>query len=298
MKALKVFSVIVISLLLFCACSQNTPSESKDTNIDIANESQNVSDQIQQVVDSNSAVTVGEYAVPDAASFDTDTIDGGVTIRAYHGDLKAIEIPETINGEKVLAIESGAFTNAEVTGVRIPDTVIQIKEKAFYYCMTLIEVELGVGVQEIGYETFEGCLALKTVSLNQGLIKIGDMAFSNTPSLGAIDLPHSLESMGESVFVLSGISELTIPGNVKTIERQLCSTCSNLERVILEDGIEAVRNKAFEDCKNLKTIEIPLSVAEIEPLAFMYTEQVTIVAPAGSAAESFAKDAGIAFSAK
>lgn len=142
------------------------------------------------------------------------------------------------------------------------------------------------------------CLALKTVSLNQGLIKIGDMAFSNTPSLGAIDLPHSLESMGEGVFVLSGISELTIPGNVKTIERQLCSTCSNLERVILEDGIEAVRNKAFEDCKNLKTIEIPLSVAEIEPLAFMYTEQVTIVAPAGSAAESFAKDAGIAFSAK
>lgn len=298
MKALKVFSVIVISLLLFCACSQNAPSESKGTNIDIANESQNVSDQIQQIVDSNSAVTVGEYAVPDAASFDTDTIDGGVTIRAYHGDLKAIEIPDTINGEKVLAIESGAFTNAEVTGVKIPDSVTQISEKAFYFCMTIVEVEFGSGVLEVGDEAFEGCFALTKVSLNQGLKSIGEMVFGNTPSLVDVSLPDSLEFMGEGAFVLSGIKELTIPGSVKTIEEQVFSTCSNLERIVLEDGVESIKHNAFEDCDNLVSVEIPASVTEIESLAFLYTEQVTIIAPANSVADTFAREAELIFSAK
>lgn len=301
MKKRKLFAALILFVaiaLLFCACSQDTSSEDPQNNADMAEESKDIFDQMQDIAATNSAVSVGEYATPDESCFVTEPIDGGVAVCSYLGDLKAIEIPDTINGEKVLAINSGAFSDTAVTGVRIPDSVTQIKEKAFYYCMTLVEVELGSGVQEIGYEAFEGCLALRSVKLNQGLRRIGSMVFSNTPSLGEIILPESLESTGEGVFVLSGIHELTIPGNVKTIERQVCSTCTNLEHVIIADGVETIKNKAFESCKALLTVEIPASVQEIESLTFMYTDQVTIVAPAGSTAEAFARDNELAFSAQ
>ena len=260
--------------------------------------SKDVSEQMQQIAETNSAVAVEEYAIPDASCFDTEKTEGGVSISAYHGDMKAIEIPNSINGETVCAIESGAFTNAEVTGVKIPDSVTIIKEKAFYYCTTLVEVELGSGVEEMGYDVFHGCLALSRVKLNEGLKAIGDMAFANTPSLNEISLPESLERLGESAFVLSGIHELKIPGNIQVIEQQICSTCANLELVTIEEGVQMISNNAFEDCQSLMTVEIPSSVQEIEELAFMYTDQVTIIAPVGSTAEAFARETGLSFSAK
>lgn len=303
-SAFKVLTVLLVCTLLFCSCSSsnspevqdNSPTENAD--IDVTDASQNVSEQIQEIASENATVEVGEYAVPDAASFDTNAVEGGVSICQYHGDLKSVIIPETIDGAKVVAIESGAFTNAEVTGVKIPDSVTQINEKAFYFCMTIVEVEFGSGVLEVGDEAFEGCFALTKVSLNQGLKSIGEMAFGNTPSLVDVSLPDSLEFMGEGAFVLSGIKELTIPGSVKTIEEQVFSTCSNLERIVLEDGVESIKHNAFEDCGNLVSVEIPASVTEIESLAFLYTEQVTIIAPANSVAETFAREAELNFSAK
>ena len=124
------------------------------------------------------------------------------------------------------------------------------------------------------------------------------MAFANTPSLSEISLPSSMETIGEGTFTLSGIYEITVPGNVKSVERQLFSTCSNLKSVTIEEGTEIINNKAFEDCQSLLTVEIPSSVQEIGALAFMYSENATVVAPAGSVAEAFARENGISFTAK
>ena len=290
MKAVKLISCLVAISSLLSACTAGTVNGSDEGVSDIVSESNFVSEQIEQVKEENSSVEVGEYGIPDASCFTVVDVDNGV--------MTVIEIPDSIAGSPVVAIESGAFTNSEVTGVKIPDSVTLIKEKAFYFCMTLVEVEFGNGVQEVGYEAFEGCFALTKVSLNQGLKSIGEMAFGNTPSLVDVSLPDSLEFMGEGAFVLSGIREITVPGSVKTIEQQVFSTCSNLERIVLEDGVESIKHQAFEDCDNLVSVEIPASVTEIESLAFIYSEETVIEAPKGSVAEAFAEDNGMEFSAQ
>lgn len=298
MKAVKLISCLVAVSSLLSACTAGTVGGSDASASDIVSESNFVSEQIEQVKEENSSVEVGEYGIPDASCFTVVDVDNGVSISSYDGEMTAIEIPDSIAGSPVVAIESGAFSNSEVIGVKIPDSVTLIKEKAFYFCMTLVEVEFGNGVQEVGYEAFEGCFALTKVSLNQGLKSIGEMAFGNTPSLVDVSLPDSLEFMGEGAFVLSGIQEITVPGSVKTIEQQVFSTCSNLERIVLEDGVESIKHQAFEDCDNLVSVEIPASVTEIESLAFIYSEETVIEAPKGSVAEAFAEDNGMEFSAQ
>ncbi len=46
------------------------------------------------------------------------------------------------------------------------------------------------------------------------------------------------------------------------------SDCSNLEEVILQDGLEYIDTFSFKNCINLKKIDIPSSVKEIKMSCF------------------------------
>ena len=57
----------------------------------------------------------------------------------------------------------------------------------------------------------------------------------------------------------TNIITVSIPGTVKKIDSGAFVSCSNLENVYLEDGIEDIYSYAFEQT-NVKTIAIPESV--------------------------------------
>ena len=65
--------------------------------------------------------------------------------------------------------------------------------------------------------------------------------------------------------------------------------------VELPEGLTELRSFAFSGCTGLREVTLPGSVERIAPSAFLKCEQVTLRAPAGSYAQTFAEQEGLAF---
>lgn len=74
-----------------------------------------------------------------------------------------------------------------------------------------------------------------------------------------------------------GVTEITIPDNVKIIEHDAFYDCKNLTSIIIPDSVEKIYHHAFSGCKNLKSITIPGSVKRIGCDAFRGSENLTSV---------------------
>ena len=287
--------ILIILIVSLSACSNEAEDPQKITT---TNEMQNALNEIGEIAESNANVEVEKYITPAESAFTYEECEGGVAITGYSGDDKAITVPESIGGKSVVAISEKAFSNSLITGIILPDSIIRINPSAFYYCTTVVEVELGAGVKEIGEKAFEGCIALSELKLNDGLEVIGELAFGYCTMLKNVDLPKSLIKLGRGAFCLSGIEAICIPGSVEIIEEQAFSTCMKLSSVTIENGVKTIETKAFEACTNLAKVYLPNSVESFGNRVFNQCGNVTIFASAGSTAEEYAKESDICFAAE
>ena len=82
----------------------------------------------------------------------------------------------------------------------VPNGILSIGDRAFYYCSSLTSITLPNSVTSIGYETFSYCYSLTSITLPDGVTSIGDYAFFNCASLTSITIPDSVTSIGNKVF--------------------------------------------------------------------------------------------------
>jgi len=85
----------------------------------------------------------------------------------------------------------------------------------------------------------------------------------------------------------------TISAGVKTIEKEAFLSCP-ATIVTIPDSCISIGERAFANCASLYVIEIPKSVSFIAEDAFDGCRNLTIIAPAGSYAEAYAKTHGFA----
>lgn len=139
----------------------------------------------------------------------------------------------------------------------------------------------------------------KNVIIPPDVSNIGCTAFTSCSRLSDITIPESVKTIDECAFAYCGsLSSVQIPGSVAVISENVFSACVGLERVILEEGVTEICSSAFSFCKELKTIKIPKSVTSIDDLAFSFCEKLSIHAPVGSYAETYAKEHYIPFVAE
>ena len=238
-------------------------------------------------------------------------------------------IKKLVIGENITMIPDYAFEYAfGFTEVVIPASVTQIGTRAFAGNNDVKTVTLSEGLESIGEEAFYECPALKTINIPDSLTTIKKNAFGGCTYLAVDTLKLSGRTIEENAFygvtikelVLDSdnytstrykswgtvytpwngviVKKLTIKEGVTTIPEYAFEYCNGVTEIVLPDTVTTIGAGAFQNCSNLKTIEIPASVALIDVDAFMYSEELTIVAPAGSVAEQYATEAGIAFSAK
>jgi len=95
--------------------------------------------------------------------------------------------------------------------------------------------------------------------------------------------------------------DVVISGNIRGIPVQIHENAfgenDNIETVYIEDGVTDIGKFAFWFCRNLKRITIPESVTSIGEKAFIFCEKLTIHAPEGSYAQTYAKEQKIPFQA-
>ena len=95
-----------------------------------------------------------------------------------------------------------------------------------------------------------------------------------TDNLVGVVLPDTVISIGEISFCGCGITEISIPASVKSIESLAFSNCKNLANVKLPDGLASIGGLAFGGCSGLKSIVIPDSVTKID--LFVFSECISL----------------------
>lgn len=227
------------------------------------------------------------HGAEDRQSTDSDFhIDEEGCLTSYTGSEEHVVIPEgvkRIGGDPDNSIFED--TETEIKSIVIPDSVIEIGERAFYTCLQLEEVTMGNGVKKIGREAFAGCFKMKTIHLSDSLQEIGLRAFNFCESLEALELPSSL----------------------RNIEMEAFGNCVRLKSLKIPDGVQAIPPAVFDQCHSLEELYIPSSVTKIgagsklmpqyvgERTGLEDCDNLTIYGAAGSAAEKYAQEKDITF---
>ena len=161
----------------------------------------------------------------------------------------------------------------------------RIPDKAFDGCGSLISVTIPNGITSIGYETFRGCSALRTAGPIGGdydyqfgwTETIPDNAFRGCSALMKVTIPDSVTSIGYRVFDGCGALRTAGPiggdynyqfGWVEAIPDKAFQNCSSLTRVLIPNSITSIGNYAFYGCSALIGVTIPSNITSIGESAF------------------------------
>ena len=219
-------------------------------------------------------------------------------------------LTELVIPKSVTKINAYAFYQCTSLVSVNASNVITINAYAFYGCGNLTSVVLNPALTTINKSTFGGCYSLRNITLPEALKTIGMQAFSNS-GLETIHLPANLTTVGRSAFSgTDNLKNITVDKNNSCFEivdnclidinhKELTFAwgdfiipndgrvinisagaffCSDIESLVLPEGIVKIRNNAFDSCKKLTVITVPVSVTEIEKYAFAHcTELQTLI---------------------
>lgn len=102
------------------------------------------------------------------------------------------------------------------------------------------------------------------ITLPEGITQIPDDMFYNYQSLKHINLPDSLQRIGGYAFTYSGLKELIIPQNVRTIDHYGLSDTEFMQSVTFRGKpAGSISDTAFYSCESLRTVNVPWAEGEV-----------------------------------
>ena len=236
-----------------------------------------------------SQVFVAPYVEKKVFEYTLDD-DGNATITKYDGNVRALTIPDILDGYTVVAIGSSAFAkNTYLQSVVIPDTVTVIQESAFAECTNLSSVVLSENLVDLGRAAFSE-IALTAIEIPKSLETAhvlfdngrdcSDGPFENCEKLKIVTFEKGTTHIAKFLFAgCTGLETISVPNTVTTIERYAFRKCVNLKRVELADTIISIATGAFADCTVLSDINMPKSLKDIGEIAFRNTAITSVEIP-------------------
>ena len=213
-------------------------------------------------------------------------------------NIESITIPSSVK-----MIETTAFKDCKfLKEVILPDSILEIANGAFSGCVSLKEIRLPKNIQTLNKKVFERCFRLEKVTLPEGLKKISDLAFYGCRNLKDLSIPESLVELGYAPFELcNSLKSLEFGPNLKKIHEFAFSSLSkSLESIkvdkgnrtytsmdsniivtnkekdlifgcknsIVPEGVKTIHKKAFENCNQLISLDLPKTLERIGDNAF------------------------------
>ena len=168
-----------------------------------------------------------------------------------------------------------------VKTIVVEEGITRLGAKIFAYTTNATQAELPSTLKEIGQEAFSACYALARADLPEGLEVIGHGAFSSCKPLDGIVLPESLERVESYAFHFTGLTTITIPRSITTLEEHTFGSCKKLKEVHFHEGVDTIHDFCFSGCESLKTIDLPDGLDEISWGCFSISGLETITIPEG-----------------
>ena len=141
-------------------------------------------------------------------------------------------------------------------------------------------VEIPQGVVGIRWFGAEHTHHITKVILPDSVQHIGAGAFLNM-SIDEVVLSDRLQKIDSYAFKGSKVRLIRIPHGVRQLNEGVFQHCSELEEVVLSEGLKSIACDAFAECRKLTTIEIPSSVEMIARNAFRHCFALTTVTVRG-----------------
>ena len=234
------------------------------------------------------------YGCEDLASI---TIPEGVTRigeSAFQGcsALTSVTIPSSVTS----IADSAFYGCSSLTTITISDSVVNIGASAFYGCSSLNSITIPSSVTSIGKNAFYNCTGLEEINFNASAMNdltssscifdyAGTSANGITVNIGAnvIRIPaylfyhnyeHNIsnisfveggicESIGEAAFkYCSGLTSITIPNGIITIESVAFFGCSNILSITIPESVTSIGTEAFLGCQALTEINFNASTLD------------------------------------
>ncbi len=204
------------------------------------------------------------------------TIDNkGITINGLKADLASLVIPSYIGGVPVSSIAPNAFAGrAQITSVRLPDTLAEIGSGALRGCTGITELTIPESVTGIGNYAFEGMKKLTRINFN---------AINITSANTTADMFSGAGSESSGITVVFGAKVKAVPVNLFAHDGAEGKSSPNIKTVTFAEGSVCVdiNGWAFLNCTTLQSITLPPSLKVIYSHAFYNTSLTSVVLPAG-----------------
>lgn len=184
-----------------------------------------------------------------------------------------IVVPNDIDGIPITYVRG---LTADLTSIKLPSSLIKIKDDAFNSMDTLKSLVIDGGapnLNELGERSFSGCSNIEELDLsNSKLTSIPEGAFAYCKNLKTIKLPSTITSIGDEAFYncqsLTNIEGLD-KCNLKSIGSAAFSNCKSLENLdFSQSTFTNVPSKAFYGCSALAKITLPDTLTTIGGYAF------------------------------
>lgn len=166
------------------------------------------------------------------------------------------KLKKIVMKEGITTIGSNAFYKSGIEQVVIPNSVTDIKKKAFSNAENLKEIKLSDAMKSIKEKTFEDCINLKTIIFGKKIAVIGENAFEKCQSLTTVNIPGSVKNIEYEAFKNAGCEKVTIGEGVRNIDYWAFTKCKKLKEISISSSVTTLQTNALANCPLLSTITV------------------------------------------
>lgn len=199
-----------------------------------------------------------------------------------HGTSYATMYATTATTVDINGVSGKSTFEDHLTEIEFGDEVNKIGNYAYKNCINLISINIPAGptgfiignnafensglsgtltipsnVSRIDSSAFKGCTGITSVTGMMGPTGIANSLFEGGSNLTSFTIPSNIQWIGNSAFRGAGLTNINIPGTVKTIGPSGFANCTNMITATINDGVENIGQGAFRGCTAMTGITIP-----------------------------------------
>ncbi|MBR2621935.1 MAG: leucine-rich repeat domain-containing protein [Clostridia bacterium] len=162
--------------------------------------------------------------------------------------ITSVEIPKTITD---VSYTFANHPNLQTVTFEQGGKLTKIGSQAFEGCEKLVQITLPDNITTIGYAAFSRCISLKKIKIPTSVTMIEPSAFNSCEKLAKIDIPTNITTIYSSTFsYCRSLTDIILPENLKHIQLN-AFWHSGVTNLSIPAGVQTIEERAFEGCDNL-----------------------------------------------